>query len=217
MIARPRRSHATRPSRAARPRTVIAVAGVVLVSVLIAGCGIPTSATPKAIAKSALPEHLLHPTTSSTTPSSAPSVDETIFLVAGQNVTPVLREVPLPANLSQIITAVLYGPTAAESASGLQSFVVSQSNRVSATTTNGIATVDFSTNPFQVVGQSQILGVAQVVFTATEQPGVLGVLFQIAGQPIDVQTSPGENLVPGPVTRADYAPQAPVTTTPATP
>ncbi len=36
-----------------------------------------------------------------------------------------------------------------------------------------------------------------------------GVLFQIAGQPIEVPTASGAN-VPGPVDRTSYQPQAPV-------
>ncbi len=80
---------------------------------------------------------------------------------------------------------------------------------MSAKVTNGIATVDFTTNPIQVVGASQTLAIAQVVFTATLQPGVTGVLFQIGGQPIEVPTASGAT-VPGPVDRTSYQPYAPV-------
>jgi spore germination protein GerM len=69
--------------------------------------------------------------------------------------------------------------------------------------------VDFSTNPIQVVGANQTLAIAQVVFTATQQPGVTSVLFQIAGRPIGVPTASGAT-VPGPVDRTSYQPQAPV-------
>jgi len=53
--------------------------------------------------------------------------------------------------------------------------------------------------------------VAQVVYTATAQPGVLGVLFEIDGKPIEVPTAAGDQ-VPGPVTILTYAAQAPVAT-----
>ena len=71
---------------------------------------------------------------------------------------------------------------------------------MTAKVSNGIATVDFTANPIQVVGTSQTLAIAQVVFTATQQPGVTGVLFQIGGQPIEVPTASGAT-VPGPVDR----------------
>ena len=78
-----------------------------------------------------------------------------------------------------------------------------------ATVVNGIATVDFTSDPVQVVGNDQTLAIAQVVYTATQQPGVVGVLFQSAGQPIQVPTASGSQ-VPGPVDRNSYLPQAPI-------
>ena len=60
-----------------------------------------------------------------------------------------------------------------------------------------------------MVGPNQTLAIAQVVFTATQQPGVTGVVFQIAGQPIGVPTASGARS-PGPVDRTSYQPQAPV-------
>jgi spore germination protein GerM len=66
-----------------------------------------------------------------------------------------------------------------------------------------------STDPVQVVGPDQSLAIAQVVFTATQQPGVTGVRFEIDGKPIDVPTAAGVQ-VPGPVNRASYQTQAPL-------
>jgi len=60
-----------------------------------------------------------------------------------------------------------------------------------------------------VVGPDQTFAIAQVVYTATQQPGVTGVSFEIAGQGIQVPTASGVQ-VSRPVGRADYAPQAPV-------
>ena len=49
-----------------------------------------------------------------------------------------------------------------------------------------MATVDFTTDPIQVVGPDQTLAIAQVVYTVTQQPGVTGVTFEIAGKAIEV-------------------------------
>ncbi|HEX3980122.1 MAG TPA: GerMN domain-containing protein, partial [Acidimicrobiales bacterium] len=92
--------------------------------------------------------------------------------------------------------------------SGYQTFLTGRQIRVSAKLSGGIATVDFSATPVQLVGANQTLAIAQVVFTATEQPGVTGVMFQIAGEPTDVPTASGAE-VPGPVDRTSYGPQAP--------
>ncbi len=80
----------------------------------------------------------------------------------------------------------------------------------------GVATVNFTSDPILVVGPDQTLAIAQVVYTVTQQPGVTGVTFEIAGKAIEVPTAAGAQ-VPGPVARADYAPQAPLPDSPAPP
>ena len=202
-------------------RVPVALVLALLIGGLTAACGIPVSSGPKAIAKGDIPSHLLTPTSPSTSTTLNPpvGVTEQIFLV-----DPTLhliarnRNIAPPANLSQVLNALVLGPTTGESSVGIQSFVTgsvnqgsSSTNRVVATVTNGLATVDFATSPVQVVGSTQtLLAIAQIVFTATGQPGVTSVLFQIAGQPIDVPTAPDGALVSTPVTRFQYLPQAPL-------
>jgi hypothetical protein len=208
------------PTRAS-VRNTVALVLAVLIGALLAGCGIPTSSAPQAIAKSDVPFHLLGPSSPSTsTPFNAPGgVSEVIYLVdATLHLTPRNRIVAPPANLTQIVNLLLLGPTEQESTDGVQSFLTgatiqsSSSNGAVVTLANGVATVDFATNPVQVVGAVQtLLAIAQVVFTVTQQPNVNGVLFEIADQPIEVPVGPNGALVPGPVTTAQYPGQAPVT------
>lgn len=196
---------------------IVALAG--LIGALTAGCGIPTSSGPQAIAKGNVPSRLLNPasTPTSTTLNPPATVTEQIYLVDPTlHLTPRSRNIAPPANLTQVVNALLLGPTASESAGGIQSFVTSPSasstpNRAVVTVANGIATVNFATNPVQVVGATQtLLAIAQVVFTVTQQPNVTGVLFEIAGQPIEVPVGPNGALVPGPVNQSQYGAQAPV-------
>jgi spore germination protein GerM len=186
----------------------VATAGLTL-----AACGIPTSAAPSPIAKSDVPYHLLNPPTTTTTVPGAPpavGVPEQIYLVAPSgHLVAAIREVAVPASLSQVVGALLAGPTATESASGIQSFLDRTGVQVALAASGGVATVDFTTDPIQVVGPDQTLAIAQVVYTVTQQPGVTGVTFAIAGKAIEVPTAAGAQ-VPGPVGRADYAPQAPL-------
>jgi hypothetical protein len=194
---------------------------VLTASLTVAGCGIPLASQPTRIPRADVPFHLLSPTTpttptSTTTGSAGPVVGarEQVYLVdTTQHVIGVIRDVTPPARLTAVLGALLDGPTAAESAAGIQSFLTGQPADVTATVSNGVATVDFTTNPFQIVGPDQTLAVSQVVFTATAQPGVTGVLFEIAGKPIEVPTAAGVQ-VPGPVTDATYAAQAPVASAP---
>jgi uncharacterized Zn-binding protein involved in type VI secretion len=188
--------------------------GLAVASALMAaGCGIPTGGAPVGIAKSDVPPHLINPVTPTTVNSPIPTgaaVPEPIYLVGpSQHVIAVSRDVQFPASLGEIMETLLAGPTTVESRFGLQSFLTGSKTDVSVTVVTGIATVDFATNPVQVVGPDQTLAIAQVVYTATQQSGVSGVLFQIAGKPIEVPTSSGVQ-VPGPVDRSSYIPQAPL-------
>jgi spore germination protein GerM len=191
-----------------------ALLGLVVASAALAGgCGIPTGGTPTAIAKSDVPSHLINPVTPTTVNSPVPAgaaVPEPIYLVGpSQHVIAVSRDVQFPASLSEIMGSLLAGPTTAESRFGLQSFLTGTKTQVVVTVVAGIATVNFTTNPVQVVGPDQTLAIAQVVYTATQQSGVTGVVFQIASQPIEVPTASGVQ-VPGPVDRTSYVPQAPL-------
>jgi spore germination protein GerM len=196
-------------SRAAGP-----AAAVLLTVLVLAGCGIPNGGA-KAIPTADVPFHLLDPATTSTTTQPGPpavGVAETIFLVAPdqQHVTPVVRDVPVPASLTQILGALLAGPTSVEQASGIATFVSGNRNQVTASASGGVATVNFATNPVQLVGPDLTLAIAQIVYTVTQQPQVtVGVVFHIGGQPIEVPVASGAQ-VPGPVNRLDYLTQAPV-------
>jgi spore germination protein GerM len=201
--------------RAHLNRTRLGCLACLLLVGVTAACGIPSNGTPTAIAKADVPFHLLNPAPSTTTPHAdepVPTQLERIYLVAsGNQVVPVERRVRTPVTLTEVLATLLDGPTTLESRFGLQTFLSGSSTKVAADVTKGIATVDFfSANPLQVVGPDQTVAIAQVVFTATEQPGVAGVRFEINGKSIEVPTANGAQ-VPGPVTRADYQPQAPKT------
>jgi spore germination protein GerM len=202
----------TGPGRVGRRALALALAAIGL-----AACGIPTGKGPTVIAKADIPFHLLSPPTASTG-TTTPSVGvqpETIYLVAAsQRVAPVAREVAVPPTpsdtINEVLGALLQGPTAEDSAAGLQSFLVAGTKpQVSTTISGNTATVNFTADPVGV-GPNQTLGIAQIVFTVTQpQFGISLVAFEIAGTPKEVPTASGAN-VPGPVSRLSYLPQAPV-------
>jgi spore germination protein GerM len=197
-----------------RPRRPAVLALLVVATVVTAACGIPIGRSPTPIAKAGVPFHLLDPVTPTTATTDLPPeelVQETIYLVAqSQHVVGVSRYVRFPASLTQVLGALLEGPTSTESTTGLQSFLPPHTT-VTATVTGDIATVNFTSNPITLVGADLTLAIAQVVFTATQPPsGVKGVVFEIAGLPITVPAGNGTQ-VSGPVSRSTYAPQAPLT------
>jgi hypothetical protein len=207
MVGSPGRGRRGAPSRRGAGLGVV----VVLVTVLLAGCGIPTGAA-KPIPRADVPFHLLDPITTSTTSPQGPppvGVAETVYLVSPEaHLVPVLRDVPAPGNLTQIVGALLEGPTASEQALGITTYVSGSRTQVSVSVSAGVATVDFAVNPVQLLGPDQTLAIAQVVYTVTQISGIAGVVFLIGGQPKSVPVASGAQ-VPGPVSRLDYLPQAP--------
>ena len=195
-------------------RTRVVAGTVTALAVLALGaCGIPTASSPSPIAKADVPYHLLNPSPTTTTIPGAPPVvgvtELTYQIAPSGHLVAASRVLAVPASLTQVVGALLAGPTANESASGVQSFLTRTGVQVSVAPAGGVAVVSFTTNPIQVVGPDQTLAIAQVVYTVTQQPGVTGVTFAIAGKAIEVPTAAGA-LVPGPVGRADYLPQAPL-------
>jgi hypothetical protein len=181
----------------------------------LAGCGVPVDKQPTALSRSGIPFNLLGvsaPTTTSTTAPSPIEVPVRIFLVGPTgHLAPVARDVPVSApDLATVLSALLVGPTDAEATDGLQSALPAQTTVLGATIApgGGVATVNLG-GPFgQLVGPPQIEAVAQVVFTASALPGVTGVAFQLAGQPVDVPVASGAQVpIASP---SQFAPLAPV-------
>jgi spore germination protein GerM len=167
---------------------------------LLAGCGVPVddAAVPVSSAELA-PERA---------PAEARAGADvlTLYLVDG----PVLRAVarPKPGPLAARIAALLEGPRDTESASGLRSAIPPGTVLHAATITDGDADLDFSDEFLTIVGEEHLLALAQVVFTATEVPGVQGVRFLVEGRPVPVARADGQ-LTTRPLTRDDYAELAP--------
>jgi len=181
----------TRPST----RALVFVAAL---GVLAAGCGVPVDTGPTALPRKGVPFDLLAPETpTSTTTAQAPpvAVSVQVFLLAPSgHLVAAMRDVPFPAPAITVLAALVDGPTNTEAAAGLQSAIPAQTQVISATVSGGTATVDLGGTFGQLVGQTQIDAVAQIVFTATALPGVAGVTFELSGQPVDVPTATGADV-----------------------
>ena len=173
----------------------------------LSACGVPINSAPSALSKSAVPFGLLGPSTPTSTTSSVPSpvqVPVQIYFVGtGGRLVAVDRDVPVAApGLVTVLGALVDGPTDAEAAAGLQNYVPAQTVVLGATLTAGVATVNLSGTFGQLVGQTQIDAVAQIVFTATALPDVTGVAFELDGQAVEVPVADGAQVpqaTPGPV------------------
>lgn len=174
-----------------------------VVTVGLAGCGIPVDNQPQTmpggVVSAALPSR-------ETTPEAqtAPALDVSVFLVRDGRVVPVTREGTTPG-VAAAVESLLRGPTTDEVAGGVRSAIAPGTRVLAATvSTDGTATLDLTTTFVEVGGQEQILAVAQLVLTATAVPGVTRVSIALDGQIVEVPRADG-TLAAGPSAAADYA------------
>jgi hypothetical protein len=183
---------------------------VVVTLVFVAGCRVPSDSSPRAIPEDQVSFDLLAPSTTQPPPTlPIPTETAAIYLIGPERLEKVERSVPAPRNLGTVLATLVQGPTSAESRRGLRSSIDAQSSVVSTLSEGPTAVINMS-NGFSGIGvQNQIAGLAQLVFTATELPGVQNVLIQVDSQAISVQRGDG-STTSQPLTRADYSAFAPL-------
>jgi spore germination protein GerM len=167
---------------------------------LLAGCGVPADPAPRSIPDEEVPFGLLATTTVTT--RSASTTKAMVFLVEGDRLAAVRRQVPAPATPDAVLATVAAGPTPPEAAAGLRTALVTGVglSRVAA----GTATIRLDRDFVAADLHEQTLALAQLVYTVTELPGIRKVQFAFNGQPAEVPTAQGR-LQSGAVSRADFA------------
>jgi len=191
-------------------RVAIGVRRLAVFLALLSGasCGVGGQSSPHILSRTQVPFGLLETTTSTTTEARPSQAMLTVYLVSAGHLVAVNRMVPTPVSLSGAIDALLAGPTWAEAATGITTDIPAGTELRSVRVEGNNAVVDFSDALATVSGQSQILALAQVVFTATEMAQVDGVSIELDGTPTEVP-SQGGTLLDRPATRRDYATLAP--------
>ena len=148
--------------------------------------------------------------TQPTTGETEPATTFAVYLLEGEKVAPVRRRVAQTAGVARAaLTALLAGPTAQETDAGYGTSIPQGSRFRGVSITGGTATVDL-TSSFATGGgsASMLTRVAQVVYTATQFPGVVRVAFRLDGAPAEAIGGEGV-IVDPPVTRADFEDQTP--------
>lgn len=179
-----------------------------VVAVALAGaCSTPVDSGPKGIRSGSIPA-ALRAETSSTTTTTVPagaSEEVTVYFIASDGrLQGVKRQVSAPVNAEKVLQKLFTGPTDPERLSGLRTAISPDTTILSADTKQSILTVDTSKN--FAFGQlpEQIGAYAQVVFTATDLAGVIGVQFAHEGRRVSVQAGDGSTNS-APLGRASYA------------
>ena len=191
------------------------IVAVIACCLFLASCGVPIEPQPQALDKSQVPYGLLAPSTGSTsTPPTTPEPSglltpmEIYLLGASGKLVARPRDVSLQTPLQGIIGQLIAGPTAGESADGLTSGIPVGTRVLAAWITDGVATVDLSSNFNQLTGGDRIEAVAEIVFTATAQLGVTSVSLQAAGKQVAMPAGTGTDAT-GNFTSADFQQFAP--------
>jgi spore germination protein GerM len=135
------------------------------------------------------------PTEPATTTTEPALTDVRVYLLRGERLTIVHREVAGPAVLRGALTELLEGPTAAEATGGLLTTIPAGTTLLDLNLADRIATVDLN-DEYEAGGGSMSLfaRVAQVVFTATQFDNVDAVRFWMNGEPIDYLGGEGITL-----------------------
>ena len=192
-------------------RLAALVAVVVAAGLGLAGCGIPPDDHATLAAPGSVPFDLLGqaPSATATTLSIAPTERATIFLVQGERLAPVQRELPAPVSVELVLEALAAGPTATEVQLGLRTALLTPGLMKSGGVSGGIAVIDLGQPFTEISGRDQIVALAQIVSTVTGLPGVGRVKFTLEGNPVGVLRGDGA-VTTDSVSRDDYATLAPV-------
>jgi len=194
--------------RAAVVTTVLAAALTVVLG--LAGCGVPTSDSADRARPDDVPFDLLQsepPAGSSDTPTGTPVE---IYLYDSTTARLVRTVSTLDDPSVENVLRRLQDAAPAEDRALPSGNPLGDAEVIrSAELTRGVATVDLDESFRQLSGTSQLVALAEIVYTATARPGVGQVSFTIDGQAVDVTRSDG-SLSAQPLTRRDYASVAPL-------
>ncbi len=197
-------------------RLSVLLSGLAVVGAL-AGCGVPSDREPRALPADEVPADLLaiDPVTTTTTVPVGVSTRVRIFLVGGgggggaERLVPVERPVQAPATVERVLSALISGPDRVEAARGLRSAILPGTIVNSVEVESNLAIVDLVKSNIARNPTDLILALAQMVYSATELPGVGGVRFTLDGERATVPIGSGIQST-APVGRAAYAAYAPL-------
>jgi spore germination protein GerM len=193
-------------------RPIGAVGAVVaMVGLLAVGCGVPPDDHATLAAPGSVPYDLLgeEQAATATTQLAAQTERATIFLVQGERLAAVQRELPAPVSVESVLETLAAGPTATEVQLGLRTALLAPGLMRSGGVSGGIATIDVGQPFTEIAGRDQIVALAQIVSTVTGLPGVGRARFTLDGQPVGILRGDGA-VTTETVSRDDYATLAPV-------
>lgn len=187
------------------PVRVLRLAAIGVLAAVAAACGSAGAPGARDTTTTA-PTATTAPTTTSASPTTAPGpLSVRVYLMRTDKLAVVGRTVPATSAVARAaMTALLSGPTGAETAAGLGTAIPAGTTLRSVSIKGGTATVDLSSSFSSGGGSlSMISRLAQVTYTLTQFPSVSGVTFRLDGAPVTVFG--GEGIVlDHPATRSSF-------------
>ena len=191
---------------------------VAAVAASVAGCGVGPQSRATLIPSGELPSLEQSPSPSvSPSPSAPPSptapasssppayfVPSTVYLVSNGALVAESRPRSQTGTLSDLLSALLRGPTDAEASRGVSTAINTSPALLGASVQDGLATVDLSSAFGDIRAPDQVLATAQVVMTSVSFPGVESVQISLGGKAAQMPLADG-TLSWAPLTFADYA------------
>ena len=180
--------------------------GAALLPLALLGCSglAEPSARPLPASDYVVTETSIAPAASATVPP--PQAAAVVYLIRGDGVIGRARVVVAEPTASEVIGALVDGPTPSEASGGLRSGLAVPVTIVEDVALEpGSTVVSLSDELESLPGDEQILIIGQIVLTLAALEPSMTVQFIRDGLPLSVVTPSGES-VNRPVTRADFAP-----------
>jgi len=183
----------------------VAAVAIALV-VVLAACGVSTRDELSTADAGDVPYDLLAPevpTSTSTTEARRQTARAAVWFVAGGEILPLFRDVPAPADLEGLLAALAAGPTEGEARLGARSSIPGGVGEIAGRVERRTAVIELPPGFADAAPREQLLGLAQLVYTATELAAVDTVRFEIDGVQVAVPRADG-SVVDAPLRRVDY-------------
>jgi spore germination protein GerM len=177
----------------------------VLFVLLLSSCGVGSQSDPEVIPPGDVPFGLARQTSeTSTTTGGATAFTYTLYFLSGDELRPVVRRTDREPTPTTILRDLAHGFDDEVSGADLRTLVPPDTAIDRVTVEDGVATVSLGgRGATRVATDRQALGIAQVVYTATELPGVDRVRFRVDGRAAEVPRGDG-TLTSHAVGRTDY-------------
>lgn len=170
---------------------------VVVLCVVLVGCGVPVDEGPVPV------DVEYEPASRMAERVSESLIAASMYMVRDERLIPVTRDLPGPPDLREIIASLLDGPTDPEGRSQLRTAIPAGTRILDVELEGDVAFVDLSREFATVGGEEEILAIAQIVLTLTAVDEVERVGFLLNGVATNVPLPDGA-LSDAPVSGSAY-------------